>query len=248
VSERLVHVYGVVPAAAELPSDLAGRCGRPVRRVEDDLLAVLVSDVDEDARVGREDLLVHAHLLEAVAATATVIPTRFGVLVPDDQTVQDEFLGEQRERLLGLLRAFDGCVQVTVHASYDEATALREVLRRDPDLAALRDSTDEGDTSAQLRLGEAVGNALGALQEDAGNFVVDRLRHHALATSINEVRGLYDVASVALLVSRKDRERLDDAVRELDRELGGEMSLRYVGPQPPYAFLDHVVTEERSWA
>jgi hypothetical protein len=37
-------------------------------------------------------------------------------------------------------------------------------------------------------------------------------------------------------------------VADLDRQVAGEMYLRYVGPQPPYAFLDHVVTEERSWA
>jgi hypothetical protein len=248
VSEVFVHVYGVVPAAARLPDDLKGRLDRPVRRIEDDELAALVSDVDEDARVGRDDLLAHAHLLETVAAVVTVIPTRFGVLVPDDETVRREFLVNQREHLVGLLRAFDGCVQVTVNASYDEASALREVLRRDPDLAGLRDSTDRTDPAAQMRLGEAVGNALGALREDAADFVVERLRHHALATSINEVRGLYDVASVALLVGRQDRAQVDAAVRDLDRELAGRMTLRYVGPQPPYAFLDHVVTEERSWA
>ena len=244
----LVHVYGVIASPARFPGGLSGRSGRPVRRIEDDTLAVLVSDVDDDARVLREDLLVHAHLLEAVVAETTVIPTRFGVLVPDDDTVRREFLVHQRDHLLALLKSFEGCVQVTVHASYDEDAALREVLRRDPELAAMRESTDAADTAAQVRLGEAVGNALASLREDAANMVIEQLRPCALATSINDVRGEYDVVSLALLVRRGDRDRVDAAVGDLNREVTGQMSVRYVGPQPPYAFLDHVVTEEGSWA
>lgn len=244
----LSHVYGVIDSKARLPDGLTGRLARPVRRVEGDGLAVLVSDVEEDARVRRADLLAHAHLLEAVAADTTVVPVRFGVIVPDDDTVRAEFLVNQHDHLVGLLQAFDGCVQVTVHATYDEDAALREVLRRDPDLAAFRDSVDPADQAAQIRLGEAVGSALATLREDAEHTVVEWLRPYALAASVNEVRGAYDVASVALLVRREDRVRVDAAVGDLDRQLAGEMSLRYVGPQPPYAFLDRVVVEEESWA
>jgi hypothetical protein len=248
VSDVLLHVYGVVESSARLPAELTGRGDQPVRQVGDDALAVLVTEIADDARVGRDDLLAHAHLLEAVAADATVIPTRFGVLVPDEETVRREFLGSQREHLLDLLRAFQGCIQVTVHATYEEDAALREVLRRDPALAELRDAAAGADTEAQVRLGEAVAGALAALREGAADMVVDWLRPYALATAVNEVRGAYDVANVSLLVRRSDRTRVDAAVGDLDRQLRGEMMLRYVGPQPPYAFLDHVVAEDRSWA
>lgn len=248
MSNVLKHVYGVVAASDRLPDGLTGRNDQPLRRVEDDALAVLVSDVDDDAPVRRADLLAHAHLLEGVAAETTVVPSRFGVLMPDDDTVRREFLELRRDRLLALLKAFDGCVQVTVQATYDEDAALREVLRRDPALTALRDSTNASDPATQMRLGEAVASAVATLRQEAGDMIVGRLRPHALAASLNEVRGAYDVASVALLVRRDDRARLDAAVSELDREAAGQMTIRYVGPQPPYAFLDHVVTEERSWA
>ena len=87
-----VHLYGVIAADADLPMELQGRAGAPVRAVADDRLAVLVSDVDDDARVGRADLLSHAHVLEAVADAATVIPVQFGMVMPDDETVRREVL------------------------------------------------------------------------------------------------------------------------------------------------------------
>lgn len=247
MSTVLLHVYGVISASARIPSDLTGRSGRPLRVVSDDALTVLVSEVDDAARVGRQDLLAHAHLLEALAAEVTVVPTRFGVLLPDEDTVRREFLVNQRDHLLGLLRAFDGCVQVTVQATYDEESALREVLQRDPALAALRDRAAADNTAAQAQLGEAVAGALESLREGAAEMVLDWFRPYALATAVNEVRGAYDVANVSLLVRREDRTRVDAAVGDLDRRLAAQMMLRYVGPQPPYAFLDHVVTQGASW-
>jgi hypothetical protein len=248
VSDVVAHVYGVVPAAARLPEDLTGRNDQPVRRVEDEALAVLISDVEDDARVRRADLLAHAHLLEGVAAETTVVPSRFGVLLPDDETVRHEFLELRRDQLLGLLVGFAGCVLVTVPVTYDEQAALREVLRRDPALAALRDSTNAGDQAGQMRLGEAIAGALASLRGEAGDAIVERLRPLALAVALNEVRAAYEVASIALLVRREDRTHLDATVGDLGRQLAGQMTVRYVGPQPPYAFLDHVVTREQSWA
>jgi hypothetical protein len=247
MDDTLLHVYGAVRAGAPLPDPLAGRGGRPVRLVEHEGLAMLVSEVDS-TRVGRDDLLAHAHLLEAVAAETTVVPTRFGVLLEDEDTVRREFLVERRGNLESLLTAFDGCIQVTVRATYDEDAALREVLRRDPELAQWRASIDPADTAAQVRLGEAVGIGLDAVRDDAARMVVEWLRPYALATSIGPVRGAFEVANVALLVRRADRAQADSAVGDLDRRLEGQMSLRYVGPQPPYAFLDHVVIEEPTWA
>ena len=55
------------------------------------------------------------------------------------------------------------------------------------------------------------------------------------------------MTGVALLVERDRRADLDRAVSELSGEVAERLQLRYVGPQPPYAFLDSVETEERSW-
>jgi hypothetical protein len=45
-------------------------------------------------------------------------------------------------------------------------------------------------------------------------------------------------ASLQLLVAERDRPRLDAAVDRLAREQGDRLSLRYVGPLPPYSFSD----------
>ncbi|MET0524839.1 MAG: GvpL/GvpF family gas vesicle protein [Nocardioides sp.] len=240
-----VHLYGVIAADADLPMELQGRAGAPVRAVADDRLAVLVSDVDDDARVGRADLLSHAHVLEAVADAATVIPVQFGMVMPDDETVRREVLDTGADRTAALLDAFDGLVQLMVGGRYDEEAALREVVRRDPALAAARTADD--DMQGKMQLGEAVAAGLERLRTEDSNLLVERLAPHARAVAFTETRDAYSLTGVALLVERGARADLDQAVSELGEEVAGRLQLRYVGPQPPYAFLDSVQTEERAW-
>jgi hypothetical protein len=241
-----LHLYGVVNADTDLPRGLVGRADAEVRTVSDERLVVLVSEIEEDARVGRADLMAHAHALEQVAETCTVIPIQFGMLMPDEGTVRRELLGERGDRTAALLRAFEGFVQLTVTARYEEDAALREVVRRDPGLRGLG---NEGpmDTQSKMRLGEAVAAALEQLRAEDADLVVQRLAPHARAVAINEVRDAYTAISLALLVDRKARAGLDRAVADLRRDLA-RCEVRYVGPQPPYAFLDSVDTEASTWA
>ena len=76
-----LHVYGVAPAAAPAPPDLAGRNEQPLEYVGDQDLKVIVSEVDADAPIRRADLLAHAHTLEAFAALSTVLPMQFGMVM-----------------------------------------------------------------------------------------------------------------------------------------------------------------------
>lgn len=246
-----LHLYGVVPAGAPLPTGLRGRRDRPVRGIADQDLQALVSEVEEDARVGREDLLSHARVLESLAAAGTtVIPVQFGMLLPDDGSVERELLGAQKDTLRSLVGLFDGLVQLTVQAAHIEDEALREVLRRDPDLVRMRDALAgrAHDTAGQMRLGEVVAAGLERLRDEDAVRVVEAVAPQVRAVAEQETRGNADVANLALLVARDSRDGLDRAVEALDRELGRRVRLRYVGPQPPYAFLDAAVSGRLAWA
>lgn len=247
-----VHIYGVTDTSVTIPADRTGRSKRPLRHIDGDGLRVLVSDVDADSRVLREDLMAHAHTLEAVATLGTVLPMQFGVEMPDDDTVRHELIESRGDEIRPLLERFDGLLQLTVSVDLIEQEALREALRRDPDLVALRDEVRRASPqerhSAEVRLGEAIAAALDVLRAGVGDGVVDRLAPTARAVSLGEVRGALQAAEIFLLVERDRQSGVDATVTTLRDDLAPLASLRYVGPQPPYAFLDAASSEELSWA
>lgn len=236
-----VHVYGVLRDPPPSVTAGPGRDEAPVRIVAAEDLVALVSDVPEEARVRRADLLAHAHVLEGYAAAATVIPMRFGMEMPDDATVRAELLEDRRTWLTEMLAALDGMAQLSVNASYvDESSTLREVLRRRDDLREARTAMVAADAAEQARFGEAVAAELETMRQQDADLIVERLAPSCTAVSVEETKGGLHVTDLALLVPREQRTPLDEAVTDLRPELAPRIELRYIGPQPPYAFLDAV--------
>src|SRR5690606_2704066 len=109
------------------------------RAVEVDGLVGLVTEIDEpDALPTRANLLHHTEVLEHVGAQTTVLPMRFGVVVPDLGALSEDFLTPERDRLLGTLDRLDGHVELRLRGRYDEPHVIREVLDSDPQAARLR--------------------------------------------------------------------------------------------------------------
>jgi hypothetical protein len=245
-----LHVYGVVSATTPLPGVLRGRREAPVRLVAHGDLAAVVSEVDADARIRRDDLLAHARVLETLVEGSTVLPMRFGVIVENDEGVAHNILEAGEGGLTALLHSFDGFIQLTVKAYHDQDQALKHLLRERSDLRVLRDQTGKGPAfyPAQLRLGEAIAAGLETLVSSDAEMLHDQLTGIAERMVLGDVTGQNQVINAALLVQRSARTRTDEAIARLSRTLPDRLRLRYIGPQPPYSFVDGELTGELVWA
>jgi hypothetical protein len=245
-----LHVYGVVSAAAPLPGVLRGRREASVRLVAHGDLAAVVSEVDADARVGRDDLVAHARVLESLVEASTVLPVRFGVIVETDEEVARNVLEPGESGLTELLHSFDGLIQLTVKAYHDQDEALKHLLRERSELRVLRDQTGKGPAfyPAQLRLGEAIAAGLETLVSSDAAMLHDQLIGIAERMVLGDVIGQNQVLNAALLVQRSARTRTDEAIARLSRTLPDRLRLRYIGPQPPYSFVDGELAGEPVWA
>ena len=114
----------------------------------------------------------------------------------------------------------------------------------------LRDQTGKGPASypAQLRLGEAIAAGLETLVSSDAAMLHDQLTGIAERMVLGDVTGQNQVLNAALLVRRSARTRTDEAIARLSRTLPDRLRLRYIGPQPPYSFVDGELTGEPVWA
>ncbi|HEY0390280.1 MAG TPA: GvpL/GvpF family gas vesicle protein [Solirubrobacterales bacterium] len=237
------YVYGVVRADDASSLKLTGINDEPVGPVTSDGLAALASDVpDELLEAGRDELLTHSRVLEQALENGTVLPMRFGVVLPDEQSVRDELLAPHSDELEAQLREMDGKVEINLKALHDEETILREVLTEIPEAAELRDSIQGKPEDAtyyeRIRLGEIIAQALDDKREQTGPAIIDRLSPYAVAVQVGDPAHERMALNASFLVERKDLERFDKAVDELGEEQGGRIRLRYTGPLPPHSFVE----------
>jgi hypothetical protein len=184
----------------------------------------------------------HDRVLAELLGAGAVVPLRFGTVFASDEEVRDGLLGRHAHALADLLTRLAGHVQMTVRAYYVEDQLLRAVLARRPQLKARADALEGQPVFAtqpqRIALGQAVAEAVEQQRALDHDMLVRELS--AVAADIRSDRPASErqAASLQLLVTERDRPRLDAAVDRLAREHGARLSFRYVGPLPPYSFSD----------
>jgi hypothetical protein len=237
------YVYGVVRAEGAPAPRYRGIDRKQVRIVANDRLGALTSDVpDGDLEAGRDELLAHSRVLGKALERGTVLPMRFGVVMPNEDAVRKDLLDPHRDELEAQLDEMEGKVEVNVKAMYDEPAVLMEVIREVPEVGKIRQAIQGKPEDAtyyeRIRLGELISEALTSKRADDGDQIVDRLAPHTIAVEVGEPVHERMAVNASFLV---DRGQLDAFNRELDAlaaEQAERMRFKYNGPLAPHSFVE----------
>jgi len=236
----LSYVYGVVAGDSPIPAT-DGIDDQPVRVIREDGVGAIVSDVGQETpSLGRAALTAHGRVLEGLAASHTVLPMRFGVVMEDDEAVRGALLRPHREELLEQLQRLDGRVELTLRATYEEAPLLREILAEEPRIAAMQAAAKRAGGGAymdRIRLGEEIAAAVEVRRRRDAEQILARLTPLAEDFQISEPRHERMALSASFLVARDGIAEFDAAVDDVGRQQQHRMRLRYTGPLPPHSFV-----------
>lgn len=224
-----------------------------VHTVAHDGLAVVVSDSPvKEYESTRANMLAHERVQERVMRDFTLLPVRFGTVthdfasaIPDIQ----KLLEKRRQEFDGLLSDMDGRVELGLKALWrDEKAVFQEILAENAAIRRLRNSL-AGKPPAAIRregvpLGELVKEALERKKTREAATILAPLR--GLAARVQESDTIVDrmIVNAAFLVDKGREGEFDQAVSKLDKELAHRVALKYVGPVPPYNFVNIVVNWE----
>ena len=237
------YVYGVVRARGASPPPGTGVDDQPIGIVTRGGLAALTSDVPVDfVEAGREELLAHTRVLEEAMRVSVVLPMRFGVVLPDEETIHSRLLDPYADALEAQLEEMDGKVEVTIKGIHDEEAILREVVSESSEIAELREAIRGRPEAAtyyeRIRLGELVAAALEDKRAAAAPRVVDRLAPFAVDVRVGEAVHERMAVNASFLVERARLDEFDRAVDQIGAEEAGRIQLKYTGPLPPHSFVE----------
>ncbi|MFJ8659776.1 GvpL/GvpF family gas vesicle protein [Streptomyces sp. NPDC093795] len=237
-----LYVYSIT--ATGHPRRLDGLSGvgsgpAPLRTVTTGPLCAVVSDVSEEIRPKRRDLLAHQEVQERLMADGPVLPLRFGYTAADEPTVL-RVLEESEDGYLTALRRVEGCAEYHVRAfQEDEEPLLRRILQDSPEAGDLQRRIRTGDSDPQLplALGERVAREVQARQEALASQLAEALLPFAREHVTHPPAG-NDFLNLSLLVPDERKDAFLTARESLARDVdGGGAGLRFAGPLPPYSFV-----------
>ena len=209
-------------------------------------LAAVVSEspvIEYDS--SRRNMMAHTVVLEEVMREFTVLPVRFGTVAPRSKAVEEQVLKRRYGELNGLIEEMEGRVELGLKAIWYEEVIFRDIVEENQAIRRLRDSltgrTAEETYYDRIRLGEMVEAEMDKKRDEEAERILQRLRPLVYKTRANKVITDRMVLNAAFLVDKDHEAEFDQTVQQLDAELGKRLMFKYVGPVPPYNFVNVVV-------
>jgi hypothetical protein len=167
---------------------------------------------------------------------------RFGVVMPDEDTVRAELLDAHRDELEAQLEEMSGKVEMNVKAIYDEGEVLREVLAENPDIARMREklqgSSEEATYYERIDLGERIVAALGDKRAADDEAIVEGLSPHALAVEVGQPMHERMAVNASFLVHEDTLAKFDAELDRIAASHGERLRFKATGPLPPHSFVE----------
>jgi len=236
-----LYCYGVA-SSAKGTVRAEGIGGAAVTAVRFGDLAALTSPVESThIRARRRDLLRHLDVLTDALGGGTVLPLRFGAVFSDEGDLVARLLEPRHDELKELLRAYDGLVELSVKAFFEEEAVLREIVQESPRVARLREATSQGPEAAtrgaRVELGELVAAELQGRAGRSADGILKRLQPLSRAVDVDPEPLENQVLRAAFLVERGQMKAFDAAMDDLARSEAGRIRFKYLGPLPPHSFV-----------
>ena len=212
MAEQGKYIYGIINTNEARNFGSIGVGGRDdvVSTISYQDISAVISNFPVDKyELSKENLLAHQRVVERVVSDHTVLPVRAFTVAANAEEVRD-FLRKRYRELTGLLKDMDN------KASAPEAGTLRD----------------------KIAVGEMVASALTAKKEKEAAEIIRPLRKVALDLCLNDVRGDAMIVNAAFLVDRGWEKEFDSKVAELDRKYAERIRFKYIGPGPPYNFVN----------
>jgi hypothetical protein len=211
-------------------------------------LSAVISNVPLNQYVvSRETMTRHEKVIEEVMKDCTVLPVRFYTVAPSVDEIRT-LLKKRYAEFKGLFRYLDNKVELGLKALWTDVEAVfREIVEEDAEARALREkmaraSSRQAD-AAKRALGARMKALLGEKKAQDGERLVAPLRRISLDVRLNKTHGDDMICNAAFLVDRRWEREFDTQVDELMASQGDRVKFIYVGPAPPYSFVNVVVNQ-----
>jgi hypothetical protein len=210
-----------------------------------DISAVISSSPMTKYVVNRENMTAHEKVIEEVMKDDTVLPVRFCTIAASAEEVRN-LLRRRHSEFKGLLRDMDNKVEMGLKAIWKNVSEVfHEIAEGNKDVRKLKKKVQNksggSNLNQKISLGKAVKTALDAKKTTEGEQIVNTFKRAAIDLRTNDLFGDSMFLNAAFLIDRTREKEFDYLVEGLAKKYDDRVTFKYVGPVPPFNFVNIVV-------
>jgi hypothetical protein len=207
-----------------------------------DISAVISSSPVTKYVINPENLTAHEKVIEEVMKDYTVLPVRFCTIANSAEEIRT-FLRRRYGEFKGMLKDMDNKVELGLKAKWmDMQKIFTEIADQEPNVKETRIRVEERpgdhDTGEKIALGKAVKASLERKKAVEGDKILREFKRVAVDIRKNDLVGDDMFLNAVFLIDRIMEKQFDYLVEDLAEKYKERAHFKYVGPAPPFNFVN----------
>jgi hypothetical protein len=238
------YIYGIVEEPQLRRFSFLGVGEADVYTINHQRIAAVVSDT-EFSEIDPTRRNVHAHTVaqDELLKEYTLLPMGFGMIAADEDEVRG-LLEKNYQGLLSELNRLAGRIEVELKVFWDQEAIMRELhLVGSHELAKIRTKLNAASSPLETRnllveAGKLVESVASDWKTRYAELVYGILKELSYDAKVNDPMGVKNLLNASFLIEKSRESEFQEQVYKLDSEFKGKVNFKYVGPLPPYNFVD----------
>ena len=236
------YIYGFIEEPRRKEFSFSGIDGKKVYSYNYQDLAAVLSEAEEiECDPIRVNLLAHTHVLEEIAREYLILPMSFGIIAENEEKVT-ELLRQNYLEFMRQLKMLKGKIELGVKVLWIEDAVVKEMESRVKDFQELKkkivDLSAKEDQNAKLKAGRLVESIVKEWEKKYAQKIYSSLKEIAVDSRLNQPIGIKMLLNSSFLVDKNKEKDFDKRVNELAQNYENQLKFKYVGPVPPYNFVN----------
>ncbi|MCF8074746.1 MAG: GvpL/GvpF family gas vesicle protein [Desulfotignum sp.] len=207
-----------------------------------DITAVISDTPMSKYVINKANLTAHEMVIEHVMKDYTVLPVRFCTIASNLEEIRS-LLRRRHPEFKGLFRDMDNKIEMglkvvwkNMDAIFGEISASNKIIKK------LTSNTKGLDRDMKIEVGKQVQKALAKKKQDEKQLITRKLKRISVDVKENDVIGDAMLLNLACLIDRTHEKEFDNTINDLATEFENRFVFKYVGPIPPFNFVNIKVT------
>jgi hypothetical protein len=236
------YIYGIVEESQLRRFSFPGIGEADVFTINHQRIAAIVSDTGfSEIDPTRKNVQAHTIVQDELLQEYTLLPMGFGMVATEDEV--RGLLAKNYEGLLTELGRLTDRIEVELKVFWEPEAIIKEIQGESQELSKLRAKVNAATSPIEIRnllveAGKLVENIVRDWKTRYVEMVYANLSELSYDAKMNNPVGIKNLLNASFLVEKSRESEFKNQVYKLDAQFQGKLNFKYVGPMPPYNFVD----------
>lgn len=237
------YIYGIVKEPRLGRFNFSGVGEADVYTLNYEQIAAVVSDTElSEIDPTRKNVQAHTIVQEALLNEYNLLPMGFGMIAASEGEVK-RLLENNYDGLLGELHRLAGKIEVELKVFWDQETIMKEIQSESQELSRLKAKLNAASSTVEARsLMIEAGKLVESMVQDWKARYIEQvyatLQELSCEAKVNNPVGIKNLLNASFLIEKSREGEFKEQVYKMDTRFQSKMNFKYVGPLPPYNFVN----------